>query len=355
MPDATLLSARIVKSAACTPAILEDGLLAAFGWLRRQGAQVVNVSATVKSVARPRGIAAGRCSSPVRWSWPRSATAGSSRAPRSPPRSPACSASGRSSRARPPRCGRSRRAARWSISWRRRRASRSSRPGAVSLSSVETAITDPGTSFAAPLVTAAAAMVWATHRDWTAAEVASALVRSATPLGKRAEPQLGLRPAGCEPRAALPDSPDSHEPNDWVAAALAQRPLRPGSVVVASLGWAGDTVDAYVVDMPAGTTGRAVLRSGGQGLTMRVLSGARPTPSSGPWPARARTRPPGRPARRPLAAGRRPQRRGKGPTCLRSRGLRHLNRGSGAASAAARPRADHQVTAPPSSTTLPIR
>ena len=65
--------------------------------------------------------------------------------------------------------------------------------------------------------------------------------------------------------------PDSHEPNDWGAAALAQRPLRPGSVVVASLGWAGDTRDIYTVDVPAGTTARAVLRRGGNGLTLRRL------------------------------------------------------------------------------------
>ena len=32
-------------------------------------------------------------------------------------------------------------------------------------------------------MTAAAAMVWATHRSWDAAEVAGALVRTATPLG----------------------------------------------------------------------------------------------------------------------------------------------------------------------------
>jgi subtilisin family serine protease len=48
VPDATLLSARIVKSKACNQAVLVDGLVAALGWLRKQGAQVVNISATAK-------------------------------------------------------------------------------------------------------------------------------------------------------------------------------------------------------------------------------------------------------------------------------------------------------------------
>ena len=42
-------------------------------------------------------------------------------------------------------------------------------------------------------------------------------------------------------------------------------------MVVASLGWAGDTRDIYTVDVPAGTTARAVLRRGGNGLTLRRL------------------------------------------------------------------------------------
>jgi hypothetical protein len=138
--------------------------------------------------------------------------------------------------------------------------------------SAETATTPIGTSFSAPLVTAAAAMVWATHRDWNAAEVASALVRSATPLGRGA-PSRDWGSGRLDVSRALRTTrlSDPHEPNDWVAAALAQRPLRPGAVVVASLGYAGDTVDAYPVDVPAGVKARAVLRSGAAGVTMRVL------------------------------------------------------------------------------------
>jgi subtilisin family serine protease len=48
VPDATLLSARIVNQKSCNQKMLEDGLVTALGWLRRQGAQVVNVSATAR-------------------------------------------------------------------------------------------------------------------------------------------------------------------------------------------------------------------------------------------------------------------------------------------------------------------
>ena len=46
VPDATLLSSRIVNQGSCSQSVLEHGLIASFGWLRREGAQVVNVSAT---------------------------------------------------------------------------------------------------------------------------------------------------------------------------------------------------------------------------------------------------------------------------------------------------------------------
>src|SRR6185436_6669003 len=110
----------------------------------------------------------------------------------------------------------------------------------------------------------------ASHRDWTAAEVASALTSTATPLTKLV-PNINSGYGVLNVSKALHARklPDSHEPNDWGAAALAQRPLRPGSVVVVSLGWAGDTRDIYTVDVPVGTTARAVLRRGGNGLTLR--------------------------------------------------------------------------------------
>jgi subtilisin family serine protease len=137
----------------------------------------------------------------------------------------------------------------------------------------ETAITPAGTSFSAPLVTAAAAMVWATHRDWNAAEVTNALIRSATPLGRGA-PSRDWGAGRLDVRRALSATrlPDPHEPNDWVAAALRQRPLHPGTVVVASLGYGGDRVDAFTVVVPAGAKAHAILRKGARGLTLRALS-----------------------------------------------------------------------------------
>jgi hypothetical protein len=137
---------------------------------------------------------------------------------------------------------------------------------------VETATTPRGTSFSAPLVTAAAAMVWATHRDWTAAEIGNALVRSATQIGDGApSPNWGYGRLNVNGALHAARLLDPHEPNDWAAAALIQRPLHPGAVVVASLGWAGDAVDAYTVDVPPGTTARAVLRKGGPGVVLAVM------------------------------------------------------------------------------------
>ena len=76
VPDATLLSARIVKSATvCEGKVLSDGLIKALGWLRRHGAQVVNVSATAGRSRAPSSNPCGRCSSRERWSSPPSATA----------------------------------------------------------------------------------------------------------------------------------------------------------------------------------------------------------------------------------------------------------------------------------------
>jgi hypothetical protein len=138
---------------------------------------------------------------------------------------------------------------------------------------VEFLYTPPGTSFATPLVTAAAAMVWSTHRDWNAAEVANALVRSATPLPGGHAPSRSWGSGRLDVSLALRTRrmPDPHEPNDWGAAAVAQRPLGPGAVVVASLGYAGDAVDAYPVVVGGGKGARAVLRRGARGLTLRVL------------------------------------------------------------------------------------
>jgi hypothetical protein len=274
VPDATLLSGRILRPSRCSNAVLSQGLIAAFGWMRRQGVQVVNVSATalpshalidslqalqlsgalVVAAVGNNGAIAPRelfpASQPgvlgVGALAPRSSTQvwiGSTRGPQVDLVAPA----------------------------EGMKVVASSAPGIST--SAETAITPAGTSFAAPLVTGAATMVWATHRDWAAAEVANALVRSATPL-RRGGPNRDSGAGRLDVRHALRIArvPDPHEPNDWVAAALSQRPLHPGAVVVASLGYAGDRIDAYTVEVPAGAKVRAVLRTGGAGLALRSLS-----------------------------------------------------------------------------------
>jgi subtilisin family serine protease len=274
VPDATLLSARIVRpKAKCSNAVLSQGLIAAFAWLRRQGAQVVNVSATVlPSRALIESLRALQLSGAL-------VVAAVGNGGRVAPRDlfPASQPGVLGVGALAPRSS----TQVWIDSTRGSQVDlvapaegvkvvASNAPGVST--SAETAITPPGTSFAAPLVTGAATMLWATHRDWTAAEVANALVRSATPL-RRGGPNRDSGAGRLDVRHALrlARMPDPHEPNDWVAAALSQRPLHPGAVVVASLGYAGDRVDAYTVDVPAGTKARAVLRKGGAGLTLRSL------------------------------------------------------------------------------------
>jgi subtilisin family serine protease len=270
-PQATLLSARIVKSkTGCSPTTLEHGLVEAFGWLRRNGAQVVNVSATAKpSSALIESLRALQLSGALVVA--AVGNDGNEPSPRFPASQPGVLGVGE-----------------LAVGSSTQVAQKSTRGSVVDLvapakgikviassaaaKSSEWAITPDGTSFATPIVTATAAMVWASHRDWTAAEVASALTSTATPLTKLV-PNINSGYGVLNMSKALHAQrlPDSHEPNDWVAAALAQRPLRPGSVVVASLGWAGDRLDAYTVDVPPGTTARAVLLHGGNGLTLRRL------------------------------------------------------------------------------------
>jgi hypothetical protein len=272
VPDATLLSARVVRSAtACEGPTLEHGLINALGWLRRNGAQVVNVSATSrKSNALVESVRALELSGALVV-----ASVGNGDNKLYPAALPGVLGVG----ALAP--GSSRKV--WSRSTRGSQVDLVAPAAGIKViastaasKSIQTVITPVGTSFSAPLVTAAAAMVWATHRDWNAAEVVNALVRSANakPLGKAAVPNTDWGYGILDVRAALHEAklPDPHEPNDWVAAARSQRPLHPGAVVVASLGYAGDHVDAYTVDVPAGRHARAVLRGAGRGVTLKVLS-----------------------------------------------------------------------------------
>lgn len=271
IPDATLLSARIVKPGSCSQAVLEGGLVSALGWLRRQGAQVVNVSATAR---RSKALVDSLRALQLSGALVVAAVGNGGIAPRDT--FPASEHGVLGVAALAPQST----TQVWPKSTRGPQVDLVAPAEGIRVmassfitSTAETAYTETGTSFSAPLVTATAAMVWATHRDWTAAEVANALVRSATPLGSGA-PSRVWGSGRLDVRRALRAARlfDPHEPNDWVTAALRQRPLHPGAAVVASLGYAGDRVDAYTVDVPAGTTAHAVLSKGAQGLAMRALA-----------------------------------------------------------------------------------
>ena len=128
VPDATLLSARIIRrGAGCSEHVLEDGLVRALGWLRRQGAQVVNVSATAQRThALVESLRALELSGALVV-----AAVGNGGAIAAPDKFPASEPGVLGVGALSPRSStqvdKSRRTARRWISWRPRRASRSSR------------------------------------------------------------------------------------------------------------------------------------------------------------------------------------------------------------------------------------
>ena len=114
-----------------------------------------------------------------------------------------------------------------------------------------------GTSFAAPLVTGAAALVWARHPAWDASRVAAALMLSATRLkGARPNPNSGY--GRLDVKAALHTTPpaDLDEPNDWSTAARGLPLLPHGRPLAASVGGSNDPIDAY----PIATTGKLTVR-----------------------------------------------------------------------------------------------
>ena len=269
VPDATLLSARIVSGGSCTATVLTHGLVAAFGWLRKEGAQIVNVSATApQSRALVDSLRALELSGSlvVAAVGNGGKIAGGDRFPASQRGVLGVGALAPSSATHV-----------WAGSTSGPQVDLVAPAAGIKVLSVkptaEFVYTPSGTSFATPLVTAAAAMVWATHKNWNAAEVANALVRSATPLPGGHAPSRSWGAGRLNVALALRTRlmPDPHEPNDWAAAAALQRPLRPGAVVIASLGYAGDTVDAYPVIVGAGRTAHAALRHAAPALAMQVL------------------------------------------------------------------------------------
>ena len=129
----------------------------------------------------------------------------------------------------------------------------------------------------------------AARRGWcrTATPATASAQRAARRCARRSFPTRTSRTTGSRPRSA-------------------QRPLRPGSVVVASLGWAGDTRRRLHGRRARGHDGHApCCARGGHGLTLRRLpiaaTDAVLTGRTAQAPGRARQI---APACRPLAAGR---------------------------------------------------
>jgi subtilisin family serine protease len=102
-----------------------------------------------------------------------------------------------------------------------------------------------GTSFATPLVSGAAALVWARHSAWDASRVAAALTMSATHLSG-ASPNTTSGYGLLNVKAALHATPpaDLDEPNDWASAARGPG-LAHKTTLAATVGGDNDPLDAY--------------------------------------------------------------------------------------------------------------
>jgi subtilisin family serine protease len=125
-----------------------------------------------------------------------------------------------------------------------------------------------GTSFAAPLVSGAAALVWARHSDWDASRVAAALTMSATHLSG-ATPNTNSGYGLLNVKAALRAMPpaDLDEPNDWASAARGWAGLAHKTTLAATVGGDNDRLDAY----PLTTRKRSVVSIRGKGTLQAYL------------------------------------------------------------------------------------
>jgi subtilisin family serine protease len=258
-PSADLVVARVAVPGACTGTVLEANMVSAMHWLRTQDVAVLNVSASVRSspairdevrALQLRGVlvvaAAGN----------RSESATAAGYPAALPH-----VLGVAALSGPGALDKD------SVSGRLvDLAAPASFLSVVASSFLQAGtpktITAGGTSFAAPLVSGAAALVWAAHPGFKADQVSAALRRGARKLGS---PRPNTR-AGwgvLDVSASLKQHPaaDLDEPNDWVDAARSWDPLGPGTVH-ASLDAGDDPIDAY----------RVHLRQG-QRITLRWTSG----------------------------------------------------------------------------------
>jgi Subtilase family len=265
-PDVGLAIARIATKDNCNPSLIATNLIAAFTWFRQIGdVNIVNVSATLRPT--PQLVQSLRAlqqtGTLVVAATGNDPTPGTTTFPAGEPHVVGVGALA---------AGSTRRV--WANSGRGSivdLVAPAFGSGVVISGAVDpdqqTSVTpDPakgGTSFAAPLVTGAAALVWARHPSWDASRVAAALMLSAKHL-QGARPNTTSGYGRLDVKAALHTTPpaDLDEPNDWSAAARGLPLLPHGRPLAASVGGSNDPIDAY----PIATTGK---------LTVRV-SAARP-------------------------------------------------------------------------------
>jgi hypothetical protein len=124
------------------------------------------------------------------------------------------------------------------------------------------------TSFATPLVSGAAALVWAKHSSWDASRVAAALMMSAKHLSG-ARPNTTSGYGKLDVKAALRATPpaDLDEPNDWAHAARRLAALTHKQTFAATVGGENDPLDAY----PMATKGKSVVTIAGAGTMQAYL------------------------------------------------------------------------------------
>jgi subtilisin family serine protease len=265
-PDVGLAVARIATTNACDPGTLARNLIYAFAWFRKIGdVQIVNVSLTLKpNPALVQSLRALQQSGTlVVAATGNDPTPGKTTFPASEPHVIGVGALGSGKRKIYPDSGRG--------SFVDLVA-----PGAGSgvvisseiPSDQQASVTPNGTSFAAPLVSGAAALVWARHPSWDASRVAAALMLSATHLsGARPNPTSGYGRLNVKAALRLKPPADLDEPNDWSAAARGWPALPHGPLLSASVGGSIDPLDAY----PLTTTARATIRIAGKGRLQAYL------------------------------------------------------------------------------------
>lgn len=266
-PDVGLAIARIGKSNACDAGTIARGLIAAFAWFRKIGdVQIVNVSANI--VPSPALIESLRAlqesGTLVVAATGNNAHPGTATFPANQPHVLGVGALASASSV-------------WPNSGRGPEVDLVAPGGGMgvvysSVGNTEqqagTTPKTPATSFATPLVTGAAALVWAKHSGWDASRVAAALMMSAKHLSG-ARPNTTSGYGRLDVRAALRaiPPPDLDEPNDWASAARKQGFLTHGVTVAATVGGSNDPRDAY----PIATKGKSVVTIGGQGAMQAYL------------------------------------------------------------------------------------